>query len=114
MTWLLASLVLVVLAAAAVVGSGRWGAMPDLVDDRTSGRLPEGPIGARELLATRFTVVPRGYSMAEVDELLQRLAAQLPQDTRQADDKGGEDFTRASDDEASTPRRTTGRGLFEA
>lgn len=114
MTWVLASLVLVLLAAAAVVGTGRWGAMPELVDDRPPGRLPDGVIKAEDLLATRFSVVPRGYSMAEVDELLQRLAAQLASEVEKGDGKGVDDSSETTDDGGAVLRRTAGRGLFEA
>lgn len=80
MEWVLAGLVVVVMAAAAVVGTGRWGSMPPAVDDRPPGRIPAGPLGADDLRRARFSVVPRGYSMAQVDALLARLAEQMDAD----------------------------------
>ena len=77
MEWILAGFIIVVMAAAAVVASGRWGAMPPLVDDRPPGRIPAGPLSGDDLRDARFAVVPRGYAMAQVDELLARVAAQL-------------------------------------
>ena len=77
MEWVLAGFVIVVMASAAVVGAGRWGSMPPVVDDRPPGRLPDGPLTATDLRAARFAVVPRGYSMSQVDALLSGLAEQL-------------------------------------
>lgn len=77
MEWILAGLAIVVLAAAAMVGSGRWGEMPPVVDDRYPGMVPDGTLTGDDLRATRFKVVPRGYSMTQVDELLARLTQQL-------------------------------------
>ena len=77
MEWVLAGFVIVVMAVAAVVGSGRWGAMPGVTDDRPPGRLAAGRLTPADLRQARFAVVPRGYSMAQVDALLARLADQL-------------------------------------
>ncbi|MEL4359087.1 MULTISPECIES: DivIVA domain-containing protein [unclassified Luteococcus] len=77
MSWLLAAVVLLILGGAAVVASGRWGAMPELVDDRAWRPVPPGPIDARALREAQFSVVTRGYSMQQVDDLLERLARQL-------------------------------------
>ncbi|MEL4504264.1 DivIVA domain-containing protein [Luteococcus sp. H138] len=77
MTWFLAALVVVILAVAAVVASGRWGAMPELVDDRPSRPLPPGEIDAEALRGVQFSVVTRGYSMQQVDQLLDRLIGQF-------------------------------------
>ena len=78
---LLAAVVVLVLAATAIVASGRWGSMPALVDDRPF-RLPSGqePVGAEALRDIQFSVVPRGYSPEQVDGLLERLARQLEND----------------------------------
>lgn len=76
MEWALAGLAVVLLAVAAFVGTGRWGAMPPVVDDRPPGRLPSGPIDAAALRQVRFSVVPRGYSMAQVDALIAHLIDQ--------------------------------------
>ncbi len=77
MEWILAGFIVVVMAAAAVVASGRWGAMPPLIDDRPPGRIPDGVLSGDDVRDTRFAIVPRGYSMSQVDELLMRLADQV-------------------------------------
>lgn len=77
MEWFLWVLVAVVLGVAAVIGSGRLGEMPPAVHDAPVPELPEGELTASDLANVQFAVVPRGYSMAQVDELLDRLAAQL-------------------------------------
>lgn len=77
MVWFLVAVVVLILGATAVVASGRWGQMPALDDERLVDDLPTGPLGAEDLREVRFAVVPRGYSMAEVDRLLARVADQL-------------------------------------
>ncbi len=77
MEWLLWTLAVVVLGIAAVAASGRLGELPATVTDTPTPHLPEGAITGDELRAARFTVVTRGYSMQQVDELLDRLARQL-------------------------------------
>lgn len=79
MVWLLVAVVVLILGATAVVASGRWGQMPALDDERLVDDLPAGELGADDLREVRFAVVPRGYSMAEVDRLLARVAEQLDQ-----------------------------------
>ena len=39
--------------------------------------VPEGDLSADDLRSAHFAVVPRGYSMRQVDQLLDRMAAQL-------------------------------------
>jgi DivIVA domain-containing protein len=70
-------LVVVVLGMAAFAAAGRFGEMPPTVTDMPRPELPAGPLTAVDLRAVRFAVVPRGYSMQQVDELLDRLASQL-------------------------------------
>ncbi|HIW30100.1 MAG TPA: DivIVA domain-containing protein [Candidatus Luteococcus avicola] len=79
MIWVLATVTMVVLGLTAVVASGRWGQMPELVDDRPLPRLASvtGVLAGEDLRGARFSVVARGYSPAQVDELLDRLADQL-------------------------------------
>lgn len=77
MEWLLWIVVVVILGLAAVAGSGRFGAMPPPVFDAPVPSLPEGALGADDLREVQFAVVTRGYSMTQVDELLERLARQL-------------------------------------
>ncbi|MCL1923182.1 MAG: DivIVA domain-containing protein [Propionibacteriaceae bacterium] len=77
MAWLIASLAVVVLGFASVVGSGGLGQFGPLVSDRQSMELPEGPWTSEQLGEIQFTVVPRGYAMDQVDEVLSRLQHQL-------------------------------------
>ena len=77
MQWVLWTAVVVVLGLAAVAGSGRFGSMPDAVRDVPTPQLPEGPLIGDDLRAVTFATVTRGYSMAQVDALLDRLAWQL-------------------------------------
>ncbi|MGO4956535.1 DivIVA domain-containing protein [Luteococcus sp. Sow4_B9] len=96
MTWFLALVVVAILGAAFVVGSGRWGSMPELPDEQHS-RLPgPGPISADDLREVRFDVVPRGYSMRDVDLLLARLIEQL-------DEAPAAPRRRTLDDESNLP-----------
>lgn len=77
MIWFLVALVVVVLAVAAVAGSGRLGEMPPPVHDAPVLDLPAGELTARDLREVQFALTTRGYSTAQVDELLGRLATQL-------------------------------------
>lgn len=78
MEWLLWMLAVAVLGLGAVAGSGRWGGLPDTVRDAPLPKLPDGPLTADDLAGLQFEVVTRGYSMAQVDEVLDRLQRQLP------------------------------------
>ena len=66
-----------ILGVAAVASSGRLGEMPAPVTSTPVPHLPQGDLTGDDLRAARFSVVPRGYSMHQVDELLDRLARQL-------------------------------------
>lgn len=78
MEWVIASFVVVVIAAAAIVASGRWGAMPRVVDDRPPSRIPAGRLSADDIEHTlRFSIAKRGYDGAEVDALLDAVAREL-------------------------------------
>ncbi len=66
-----------ILGVAAVASSGRLGELPAPVTSSPAPHLPQGDLTGDDLRAARFSVVPRGYSMQQVDELLDRLAAQL-------------------------------------
>lgn len=77
MVWVLSAVVIVIIGAAVMAASGRFGAVPPVVDDRPAPDLPEGDLGPDDLRSARFAVVVRGYSMAQVDAMMDRLAAQL-------------------------------------
>jgi DivIVA domain-containing protein len=77
MQWALAILAVAVLGVAAVAASGRLGGLPPVVDDTPAPYLPGGRLTPANLQEVRFTVETRGYSMRQVDELMDRLSAQL-------------------------------------
>ncbi len=77
MEWFLWIIAVAVLGLAAVAASGRLGELPATVTDTPVPHLPQGRLSADDLRQVRFAVVPRGYSMSQVDELLDRLAHQL-------------------------------------
>lgn len=70
---LLAALVLL---AVALVAAGRIDGMSRAVPDAPPG-LPPGEVTPEGLRTVRLPVVLRGYRMADVDEILERAAAEL-------------------------------------
>ncbi len=77
MTWVFAILAVLVLGAVAVVAAGRGTPMSVAYDDRPDAVVPaDGPLAADDLRRVRFSLAFRGYRMSEVDELLDRLAAE--------------------------------------
>lgn len=77
MDWALWIIAVAVLGVGAVIASGRLGSMGPTVTDTPKPEFPAGPLSSADLRDVRFAVVPRGYSMDQVDELLDRLAVQL-------------------------------------
>lgn len=86
MFWFLLIAMLVVVAAVtlAVVGSGNGpghpvsGGLTDAPPDRPVDQLPlDRPVGRADVESLRLPVVLRGYEMAEVDDVLDRLGAEL-------------------------------------
>lgn len=75
--------VVAVLFVAAVVSTREGPVMADAPPDAPDLGLPSGPVRAGDIAGVRFGLAPRGYRMAEVDEVLDRLAAELAdRDTR--------------------------------
>ena len=73
--WFFAILIVLALGGIAVVASGRGTPMAPAYDDAPDSLVPaEGPITADDLRRIRFPLAFRGYRMAEVDALLERLA----------------------------------------
>ncbi len=88
MTWFLAVLVVLAIGGVAVVAAGHGATLGPAYADRPDVEVPaDGPLGADDLRAVRFTTAVRGYRTDEVDALLERLAAQLEQ---QAGEQAGE------------------------
>jgi DivIVA domain-containing protein len=77
-TWFFAVLIVLLMGAVAVVAAGRGGTMAEVYDDRPDSRVQaERPLSAEDVRTVRFTTAFRGYRMAEVDALLERMAAEL-------------------------------------
>ena len=75
MMWFFAILVVLALGGIAVVASGRGAPMAPSYDDAPDSLVPaHGPVTADDLRRIRFPLAFRGYRMAEVDALLERLA----------------------------------------
>jgi DivIVA domain-containing protein len=73
--WFFAILVVLALGVVAVVAAGRGTPMEPAYDDAPDALVPaEGPLTADDLRRVRFPIALRGYRMAEVDALLDRLA----------------------------------------
>jgi DivIVA domain-containing protein len=73
--WFFAILVVLMLGAVAVVAAGRGTPMEQAYDDAPDALVPvDGPVTAEDLRRIRFPIALRGYRMAEVDALLDRLA----------------------------------------
>ncbi|MEV5243395.1 DivIVA domain-containing protein [Streptomyces cinnamoneus] len=82
MFWfLLIALVVVVAAVTLAVASGgdeTTGVLPEPAQDRMAWPLPAGrPVGRADVEALRLPMVLRGYRMAETDDVLDRLGAEL-------------------------------------
>ncbi|GAA1223934.1 MULTISPECIES: DivIVA domain-containing protein [Streptomyces] len=86
--FLVVALVVVVGAVTlAVLGGGESGALPEAPPEQFADPLPyDRPVGRADVEALRLPVALRGYRMAEVDDALGRLGAELAErDQRIAD-----------------------------
>ncbi|MCL2784546.1 MAG: DivIVA domain-containing protein [Propionibacteriaceae bacterium] len=79
MEWFIALLAVVVIGFAAVAASGGLGQFGPIEADRPPLVLPKTPLTSQDVKDLEFFVVPRGYAMEQVDELLSRLQKELPQ-----------------------------------
>ena len=68
---------LAVLFAAGVAATRPGGELREAPPDRADLALPTGPLGASDLEAVRFPMVLRGYRMADVDAVLDRVGGEL-------------------------------------
>lgn len=68
-----------------VVAAGLGSGMPSANPDRDGALLPENPMRPEEVEGLRFSLGLRGYRMDEVDDVLDRLAAELAERDRQID-----------------------------
>lgn len=86
--FLVVALAVVVAAVTlAVVGGGESAPLPEAAPDRLDDPLPaERPVNRADVESLRFPLAPRGYRMADVDDALGRLGAELAErDARIAD-----------------------------
>ncbi|CQR62061.1 DivIVA domain-containing protein [Streptomyces leeuwenhoekii] len=86
--FLVVALAVVVAAVTlAVVGGGESGPLPEAAPERLQDALPpDRPVGRVDVERLRFPLVLRGYRMADVDDALGRLGAELAErDARIAD-----------------------------
>lgn len=80
MEWFIAVVVVAALGAAALVAAGGLGQMAkDPVRDVYRQDLPpvDQPLQAADISGLRFGVTLRGYAMAQVDDVLDRLAREI-------------------------------------
>ncbi|AOW88935.1 MULTISPECIES: DivIVA domain-containing protein [Streptomyces] len=79
--------VVVAAVTLAVVSGGDSGPLPDAAPERVRDALPpDRPVARGDVERLRFPLVARGYRMAEVDDALGRLGAELAErDARIAD-----------------------------
>ncbi|MFI1736466.1 DivIVA domain-containing protein [Streptomyces sioyaensis] len=80
MFWFLLIAMVVVVAAVTlvVVGGGDGGGLRDSEPDRLHDPMPEDrPLGRADVDAVRLPVTVRGYRMNDVDDVLDRLGAEL-------------------------------------
>ncbi|MBX9393990.1 DivIVA domain-containing protein [Streptomyces sp. TRM72054] len=77
--FLVVALAVVVAAVTlAVVGGGEHGPLPEAAPERLQDPLPpDRPVSRIDIDALRFPLAVRGYRMADVDDALNRLAAEL-------------------------------------
>lgn len=86
--FLVVALAVVVAAVTlAVVGGGESGPLPEAAPERLHDPLPaDRPIDHADVDEVRFPLAARGYRMADVDDVLNRLGAELAErDARIAD-----------------------------
>jgi DivIVA domain-containing protein len=69
---------LAIIAVGALLAAGRLGELPEAEPDRAPLALPDDrPLGRDDVDSVRFAVGLRGYRMDEVDDVLDRLAAEV-------------------------------------
>ena len=78
MMWFLSVVVVAAMGVVAVVAAGRGGTMREVYRDRPDSTVPaDRPLTADDLRQLRLNTALRGYDVAEVDALLDRLVDQL-------------------------------------
>jgi DivIVA domain-containing protein len=91
--WVFAILIVLALGGIAVIAAGRGTPMSPAYDDAPDSLVPrDEPVSAEDLRRIRFPLAFRGYRMAEVDALLERLAEERERadaDRARSDDARG-------------------------
>ncbi|MCU7823003.1 DivIVA domain-containing protein [Kitasatospora sp. DSM 101779] len=78
MFWVIVAAMAVVVGGAALVALGGGGTLPEALPDRITARLPQDrPLGRHDVDELRLPMALRGYRMDEVDNVLDRLGAEL-------------------------------------
>ncbi|MER5863966.1 DivIVA domain-containing protein [Kitasatospora sp. NPDC002040] len=78
MFWLVVVAMAVVVGGTALVALGGGGTLPEAVHDRIAARLPQDrPLSRTDVDGIRLPMAVRGYRMDEVDDVLDRLGAEL-------------------------------------
>jgi DivIVA domain-containing protein len=78
MEWFIAVIAVAALGVAAMAAAGGMGQMSkDPVHDTYRQDLPDRPLGPEDIRQLRFGVTLRGYAMAQVDDVLERLAREI-------------------------------------
>ncbi|WP_329489468.1 DivIVA domain-containing protein [Kitasatospora sp. NBC_01246] len=78
MFWVIVVAMAVVVVGAALVALGGGGSLPEAVQDRIAARLPQDrPLSRDDVDGIRLPMAVRGYRMDEVDDVLDRLGAEL-------------------------------------
>ncbi|MFF0388737.1 DivIVA domain-containing protein [Kitasatospora sp. NPDC004615] len=78
MFWVIVVAMAVVVGGAALVALGGGGSLPEAEHDRLTARLPQDrPLSRTDVDDLRLPMALRGYRMDEVDDVLDRLGAEL-------------------------------------
>ena len=76
--WFIAVIAVAALGVAAMVAAGGMGQMSSQpVHDTYRQDLPDHPLTAEDIRSLRFGVTLRGYAMAQVDDVLERLGREI-------------------------------------
>jgi DivIVA domain-containing protein len=76
--WFIAAIAVAALGVAAMAAAGGMGQMSsDPVHDTYRQDLPDARLTAEDIRSLRFGVTLRGYAMAQVDDVLERLGREI-------------------------------------
>ncbi|WP_441250391.1 DivIVA domain-containing protein [Kitasatospora sp. McL0602] len=78
MFWVIVAAMVVVVGGTALVALGGGGSLPEAEHDRIAARLPQDrPLAKADVDGIRLPMALRGYRMDEVDDVLDRLGAEI-------------------------------------